>query len=192
MHEMFTLASRGRCHSNSAPLPSASSGYPGPRSTSANAGGFPSGLPHVCGASMQQFYPGSATFSSGCGPPPFSPAPPTIQFPGLHFSGLPGINYSPPTPQAVGYFPREDWTRIQELPRSAPAPRSRGVTYSREAPEEFQPEPILRRGPRRSSIRSSGVSRAASMQDLQDVPATPERFRTGAACLGDYEEESRC
>ena len=129
MHEMFTLASRGRRHSNSAPSPSTSSGYPGPRSASASAGGFPSGLPHACGAGMQQFYPGSATFSSGCGPSPFSPAPPTIQFPGLHFSGLPGINYSSPTPQAVGYFPREDWTRIQELPRSAPAPRSLSLIH---------------------------------------------------------------
>ena len=141
---------------------------------------------------MHQFYPGSASFSSGCGSSPFSPAPPTIQFPGLHFSGLPGINYTPPTPQAIGYFPREDWIRIQELPRPAIASRSRGVTYSREAPEEIQPGPILRRGPRRSSIRSSGVSRAASMQDLQDVSATAERFRTGVACLGEYEEESRC
>ena len=141
---------------------------------------------------MQQFYPGSASFSSGCGSSPFSPAPPTIQFPGLHFSGLPGINYTPPTPQAIGYLPREDWTRIQELPRPTLAARSLGVTYSREAPEEIQPEPILRRGPRRSSIRSSVVSRAASMQDLQDVSTTPERFRTGAACLGDYEQESWC
>ena len=138
MHELFTLASRGRRHSNSAPSPSTtSSGYPGPRSASANAGGFPATLPHICGAGMQQFYPGSASFSSGSGPSPFSPAPPTIQFPGLHFSGLPGINYNPPTPQAIGYFPREDWTRIQELPRPAFVARSRGVTYSREAPEEI-------------------------------------------------------
>ena len=194
LHELVTLATRGRRQSTSTSSPSAtSSGYPGPRSTSANAGGFPATLPHICGSSMQQFYPGTATFSSGIGSSPFSPASPTVHFPGLHLSGLPGINYNPPTPQAIGFLPREDWTRIQELPRPTTPARPRGVTYSRDAPEEIQPEPILRRGPRRSSLRSSGISRSTSVQDLQDVPAPQERFRTGAACLGgDYDEETRC